>query len=168
MNPITGDQLPDIIRESALAIAALLGAIGALLAVMVRTRLEAEQTRAEIASMRAGLVTNHGSTSPGNAIDRLTEASERQEAAIAALAEDVAASRQSIGGLSDDVTASRRSIGGLRDDVREMRRETTGRLDGVDGRIEGVEARVSGHELSCPARIPLQRAIHHPPNPADH
>ena len=142
-------------------IASVLTAAGTLIgmwAMAGKTRAETAMIRAEIADMRAGLVTDHGSTSPGDAIDRITEtlsgvteAQVRQESATVALTSDMAATRS--------------SLGGLRDDMRGLRSETSDRVSELADRLTAEADRQSTHERTCPARLPLTRAIHHPTNP---
>lgn len=168
---IPGDQWDDIIRESAAAFAVLLAAIAAFVATMVRQKLEAEKTRAEIAALRKGqeeahaetkkaMRTNHGSTSLGNAVDRIWERFDNLEGAQRQQATATTA-------LQTEVTGVRRSVGGLRDDVRGLRSETSARVNELAERITAESERQTAHEQSCPARIPLRHSISHPPNPSD-
>jgi hypothetical protein len=161
---IPGDQWDDIIRESAAAFAVLLAAVAAFIATMIRQKLEAEKTRAEIASLRKGqeaahaetkkaMRTNHGSTSLGNAVDRIWERFDAIEGAQL---------RQATA-----TTSLSRSVGGLRDDVRGLRSETSARVNELAERITAEGERQTAHEQSCPARIPLRHSIRHPPNPSD-
>lgn len=145
---IPGDQWDDIIRESGIAIAGLLTTLAAVVGMIISQRRESAKTRAEIAlsvqsqqaahaETKEAMRTNHGSTSLGDAIDRLT----------------------------DDVAATRRSVGGLRDDLRGLRSETSDRVSELADRLTAESDRQSTHERTCPARLPLARAIHHPINP---
>ena len=160
--------MADVIRESGVAIVAVLAALTSIVSSALghaSQKRDSSKTQSQLDNLQQGLVTNHGSTSTGNAIDRITETQARITETLSGIAETQARQESATAVLTGSLAATRKSLGGIRDDMRGLRAETSDRVSELADRLTAESDRQSTHERTCPARLPLARAIHHPINP---